>query len=131
MFYNNEGEKMSRLKEVDDEWIVRRLERWGRRDNMPFLGPDKAAVVQEEVRRRAPRCAVEVGGMCGYSGLKIAQALPAGARSPPRPRPPPPGPDVQGGHAVCVGFRSVFGNVLPARERPCRRARAVVPGYVA
>lgn len=82
VFYNEEGEKMSRLKEVDDEWILRRLERWGRRDNMPFLGPEKAALVQDVVRRRAPRCVVEVGGMCGYSGIKMAQALPPGAPRP-------------------------------------------------
>eukprot|EP00892_Ulva_mutabilis_P007933 jgi/Ulvmu1/5511/UM023_0047.1 len=78
VFYNDEGEKMSRLKEVDDEWIVRRLERWGRRDNMPFLGPDKSTLLQAVVRARQPRCVVEVGGMCGYSGIKIAQALPPG-----------------------------------------------------
>lgn len=92
MFYNDEGEKMSRLKEVDDEWIVRRLERWGRRDNMPFLGPEKAAIVQSVVRARRPRCVVEVGGMCGYSGIKIAQALPSG--TPPVPAPPPPAPSL-------------------------------------
>ncbi|GFH10407.1 uncharacterized protein HaLaN_05714 [Haematococcus lacustris] len=26
---------------VDDTWILRRLERWGRKDGMPFLGPAK------------------------------------------------------------------------------------------
>ena len=28
---NAEGERVSRLKEVDSDWILRRLERWGRR----------------------------------------------------------------------------------------------------
>lgn len=28
---NNAGERVSRLKEVDADWILRRLERWGRR----------------------------------------------------------------------------------------------------
>ena len=28
---NSEGERVSRLKEVNSEWIIRRLERWGRK----------------------------------------------------------------------------------------------------
>lgn len=31
VFLNEKGERMSRLKDVDDQWILRRLERWGRR----------------------------------------------------------------------------------------------------
>ena len=31
VFVNEEGERMSRLREVDSDWILRRLERWGRR----------------------------------------------------------------------------------------------------
>lgn len=27
------------ILQMDDDWIARRLERWGRRDGMPFLGP--------------------------------------------------------------------------------------------
>lgn len=80
VFYNEEGEKMSKLKEVDDDWILRRLDRWGRRDNMPFLGPDKSAILQGIVRDAAPCTVLEVGSMCGYSALKMAQALPAGGR---------------------------------------------------
>ena len=69
---------MSILKEVDDEWIIRRLERWGRKDNMPFLGPQKAGILQDIIRERQPRVVVEVGGMCGYSALKMSQVLPRG-----------------------------------------------------
>ncbi|MEW5302378.1 MAG: hypothetical protein WDW36_005171 [Sanguina aurantia] len=58
VFINEQGEKMSRLKEVNDEWILRRLERWGRQDDMPF-----------------PLLAVEVGTMAGYSAITIAQSL--------------------------------------------------------
>ena len=88
VFYSAQGDKMSRLKEVDDEWILRRLERWGRRDNMPFLGPEKAEIVKGIVHERRPRVAVEVGGMCGYSALRMAQALPPGARLALRAAPP-------------------------------------------
>ena len=31
VFVNREGERMSRLKNVDSDWIIRRMERWGRR----------------------------------------------------------------------------------------------------
>ncbi len=31
VYTNAEGERMSRLKEVNSDWIIRRLERWGRR----------------------------------------------------------------------------------------------------
>lgn len=30
VFVNESGERMSRLKEVNDDWVLRRLERWGR-----------------------------------------------------------------------------------------------------
>ncbi|KAG2444930.1 hypothetical protein HXX76_001666 [Chlamydomonas incerta] len=80
VFVNDKGEKMSRLKEVNDDWIVRRLERWGRRDGMPFVGPAKGAVLQQLVADKAPRLVVEVGTMAGYSALLMAQALPPGGR---------------------------------------------------
>ena len=31
VYVNEEGERMSRLKEVNSDWIIRRLERWGQR----------------------------------------------------------------------------------------------------
>ncbi|KAF6253956.1 S-adenosyl-L-methionine-dependent methyltransferase [Scenedesmus sp. NREL 46B-D3] len=77
---DEQGQKVSRLREVDDDWIARRLERWGKRDGMPFLGPSKAAIVQQLVQQRQPRLAVEVGTMAGYSAIKIAQVLPPGGR---------------------------------------------------
>eukprot|EP00884_Botryococcus_braunii_P000550 jgi/Botrbrau1/10496/Bobra.0133s0099.2 len=80
IFVNEKGERMSRLKDVDDDWILRRLERWGRKDNMPFIGPKKGALLQSLVRQREPNLAVEVGSMAGYSALTIARALPPRAR---------------------------------------------------
>jgi len=80
VYLNEQGEKMSRLKEVNDEFIVRRLERWGRRDGMPFMGPVKGAVLQQLVGDKAPRLVLEVGTMAGYSALLMAQVLPPGGR---------------------------------------------------
>ena len=31
VYVTEEGNKMSKLKQVDDAWILRRLERWGRK----------------------------------------------------------------------------------------------------
>ena len=31
VYVNKDGERMSRLREVDSDWIIRRLERWGKR----------------------------------------------------------------------------------------------------
>ncbi|CAD7703584.1 unnamed protein product [Ostreobium quekettii] len=80
VYVNKEGEKMSKLKEVDDDWILRRLERWGRRDRMPFVGPEKGAILQSLVKEKRPKLVVEVGTLCGYSAILIAQVLPPGSR---------------------------------------------------
>ncbi|GLI60582.1 hypothetical protein VaNZ11_002699 [Volvox africanus] len=80
VFVNEKGEKMSRLKEVNDDWIIRRLERWGQRDGMPFVGPAKGAILQQLVADKGPQLVVEVGTMAGYSALLMAQVLPSGGR---------------------------------------------------
>lgn len=40
---------------------------------MPFLGPKKAAILQQLVEQQQPRLVVEVGSMAGYSAIVIAQ----------------------------------------------------------
>jgi predicted O-methyltransferase YrrM len=70
--------------QVDDDWILRRLERWGRRDMMPFLGPQKAGAVRALVAAKRPRVAVEVGAMAGYSAICIGQVCGRGVRRPDR-----------------------------------------------
>lgn len=62
---NDDGDRMSRLKEVDDEWILRRLERWGQRDMLPMVGPEKGQILQDLIRDRAPKHVVEVGSFLG------------------------------------------------------------------
>lgn len=56
--------------QVDDEWILRRLERWGKKDGMPFLGPKKGAILQRIVADKQPRWVVEVGTMAGTCHAK-------------------------------------------------------------
>jgi hypothetical protein len=42
--------------QVDDEWILRRLERWGRKDGMPFLGRCRAAARPVVLSSTSPSC---------------------------------------------------------------------------
>jgi len=42
---------------------------------MPFIGPKKGALLQQLIRERQPRQTMEVGTMCGYSALVMAQAM--------------------------------------------------------
>lgn len=64
--------------QVNDDWILRRLEKWGRREGMPFLGPQKAVILQQLVQEQQPQLAVEVGSMAGYSAIVIAQVCTEG-----------------------------------------------------
>lgn len=61
------------MLQVNDDWILRRLERWGKKEGMPFLGQKKGAILQQLVQQRQPKLAVEVGTMAGYSAILIAQ----------------------------------------------------------
>ena len=47
---------------------------------MPFVGPEKGAIIQQLVRELQPNLVVEVGSLCGYSAITLAQALPQSAR---------------------------------------------------
>lgn len=79
VYVNAEGQRMSKLKEVDDDWILRRLERWGQRDLLPLVGPVKGEILQNLITERSPKRVVEVGSFLGYSAILIAQVLPPGA----------------------------------------------------
>lgn len=70
-----DGTNYSRLKQVDDKWIVKRLERWGAQDNLPFVGSAKGDVLQSLIREKKPRAVLEIGTALGYSSIRMAQAL--------------------------------------------------------
>ncbi|GHP06135.1 hypothetical protein PPROV_000488200 [Pycnococcus provasolii] len=79
-FTTETGSRASKWKQVDDEWILRRLERWGKQDMLPSIGPVKGRLLQSLVREHNPSLVVEVGTFLGYSALTIAQALSEGSR---------------------------------------------------
>ncbi len=47
---------------------------------MSNVGDEKGAILEDAVAKAAPRLVLELGTYCGYSGLRIARAMPAGAR---------------------------------------------------
>ncbi|GAB5362193.1 hypothetical protein AAMO2058_000777400 [Amorphochlora amoebiformis] len=75
VYVDQDGATVTRLKDVDLEWILKRLERWGQQDQMPFLGPKKGEIVKSLVLEHKPEKIVEVGSLAGYSTLKMAEAL--------------------------------------------------------
>lgn len=50
------------------------------RSFMINVGDEKGAILDDAVRRAAPRLVLELGTYCGYSALRMARALPAEAR---------------------------------------------------
>ena len=55
---NEEGERMSRLKEVNSDWIIRRLERWGQRVRpLPSPPLHPAHPLSQALLQRPPVCA--------------------------------------------------------------------------
>lgn len=88
-YTTSDGTKASRLKQVDDKWIVARLERWGAQarrglhyptlslrpspseltflpfpperaqDQLPMVGPKKGAILQDLIREYKPRRVLE------------------------------------------------------------------------
>jgi catechol O-methyltransferase len=50
------------------------------RSVMINIGDEKGEILDRAVARSAPRLLLELGTYCGYSGLRIARSMPAGAR---------------------------------------------------
>jgi len=50
------------------------------RSFMINVGDEKGEILDAAVRRAAPQQALELGTYCGYSGLRIARAMPEGGR---------------------------------------------------
>ena len=69
--------RLSKFVKVNDDWIIRRLERWGRKDGMPFIGPKKAAILQSVVKERQPQRVFEVGTMAGTQSSNASRCIAA------------------------------------------------------
>jgi len=51
-----------------------------KRGFMMNVGDEKGLIVDAEVRKKQPKFAIELGGYCGYSAIRIARLLPEGAQ---------------------------------------------------
>lgn len=92
-FVASDGSTSSRLKQVDDKWIVARLERWGAQDSLPMVGPKKGAILQDLVREYKPRRVLEARSQGPpirdrFSGRTLTTAQALSLFNPP----PPPHP---------------------------------------
>ncbi len=69
----------ARASDVDD--VIRVADEFCyTRSFMMNVGDEKGGLLDDAVRRAAPRLVLELGTYCGYSALRMARALPADAR---------------------------------------------------
>ena len=60
----------------DPESVLTALDRFGReRSFLMNVGDRKGEILDAEVRRKRPACALEIGAFCGYSAVRIARLL--------------------------------------------------------
>lgn len=78
----------SKLKPVDADWIIRRIDRWGLQETvasggkpLPTVGPAKGALLEELVREYRPMLVVDVGSFIGYAAIRMARSQPPGGRT--------------------------------------------------
>ena len=76
----------TKLKPVDDEWIIRRIDRWGvvetaqtRGNPLPTVGPAKGKILEELVERHQPQLIVDVGTFVGYAAIRMGRRQAEGA----------------------------------------------------
>jgi predicted O-methyltransferase YrrM len=57
------------------EKILRKIERRARHEFLPIVGPEKGAVLVEEIRKAKPKRVLEVGTLIGYSAILMGKEL--------------------------------------------------------
>jgi catechol O-methyltransferase len=69
----------SRAGDLDD--AIRAVDEFCvKRSMMMNVGDEKGEILDRAVERSAPKLLLELGAYCGYSGLRMARVMPAGAR---------------------------------------------------
>jgi len=69
----------ARARDLDD--AIRVIDDFcATRSVMINVGDEKGEILDQAVERSSPRLLLELGTYCGYSGLRIARVMPAGAR---------------------------------------------------
>ena len=60
------------------EQVLAEIERLGKANGWPIVGPERGKFLDEAVRRHRPKSVLEVGTFVGYSAIRIARLLPPG-----------------------------------------------------
>jgi len=69
----------ARAGDVDD--AIRAIDEYAYRQKFLInVGDEKGAILDASIRRAAPQLILELGAYVGYSGLRMARAMPEGAR---------------------------------------------------
>jgi len=78
--------KYSKLKPVDDDWILRRIDRWGVVETastggnpLPTVGPAKGLILEQLVAQYEPRLIVDIGSFVGYAAIRMGRRQPPGS----------------------------------------------------
>ena len=76
----------TKLKPVDDDWILRRIDRWGivetattRGNPLPTVGPAKGKILEELVAKCKPKLIVDIGTFVGYAAIRMGRRQEEGA----------------------------------------------------
>jgi catechol O-methyltransferase len=72
---------VAHARQGDPADVIRAIDEFcATRSVMMNVGDEKGEILDRAVRRASPRLVLELGTYCGYSALRISQAMPAGAR---------------------------------------------------
>lgn len=61
---------------MSPEEVLKRIEELAKKQFLPIIGPHKAEVFREILRKYKPKTALEIGTLVGYSAIVIASELP-------------------------------------------------------
>jgi catechol O-methyltransferase len=72
---------VAKARQGDPEDVIRVIDEFCmNRSVMINVGDEKGEILDRAVRRASPRLLLELGTYCGYSALRMARIMPAGAR---------------------------------------------------
>jgi catechol O-methyltransferase len=72
---------LAKARQGDPEDVIRAIDEFCmNRSVMINVGDEKGEILDRAVRRASPHLLLELGTYCGYSALRMARLLPAGAR---------------------------------------------------
>jgi catechol O-methyltransferase len=72
---------VAKARQGDPEDVIRVIDEFCmNRSVMINVGDEKGEILDRAVRRASPRLLLELGTYCGYSALRMARVMPAGAR---------------------------------------------------